>query len=55
MLVNITFSLNNCKNLSENELDNLSDTARDFFYFVQFILTIQFNSFIAQFSLSLMI
>ena len=35
MLVNITFSLNNCKNLSENELDNLSDTARDFFYFVQ--------------------
>ena len=34
-LVNIKFSLNACKNLSKNELDNLSDTARDFFYFVQ--------------------
>ena len=30
-LVNIKFSLNACKNLSKNELDNLSDTARDFF------------------------
>ena len=35
MLVNIKFSLNACKNLNKNELNNLSDTARDFFYFVQ--------------------
>ena len=35
-LVSTKFSLNTCKNLSKNELDNLSDTARDFFYFVQF-------------------
>ena len=34
-LVNIKFSLNNCKNLTKNELDNLSDTARDFFYIVK--------------------
>ena len=34
-LVNIKFSLNACKHLSKNELDNLSDKARDFFYFVQ--------------------
>ena len=34
-LVNITFSLNACKNLTKNELDNLSYTACDFFYFVQ--------------------
>ena len=34
-LVNIKFSLNACKNLSKNELDKLSNTARDFFYFVQ--------------------
>ena len=27
-LVNIKFSLNACKNLSKNELDNLSDTAK---------------------------
>ena len=33
--VNIKFSLNVCKNLTKNELDNLSDTAREFFYFVQ--------------------
>ena len=33
-LVNIKFNLNACKNLSKNELDNLSDTARDFFYFI---------------------
>ena len=35
IFVNIKFSLNACKNLSKNELDNLSNTARDFFYFVQ--------------------
>ena len=34
-LANIKFNLNACKNLSKKELDNLSDTARDFFYFVQ--------------------
>ena len=33
--VNIKFSLNAYKNLSKNELDNLSDAARNFFYFVQ--------------------
>ena len=35
ILVNIKFNLNACKNLSKKELDNLSDTAHDFFYFVQ--------------------
>ena len=35
ILVNIKFSSNACKHLSKNELDNLSNTARDFFYFVQ--------------------
>ena len=34
-LVNVKFSLNACKNLNKNELANLSDTARDFFIFVQ--------------------
>ena len=34
-LENVKFSLNACENLSKNELDNLSDTSRDFFYFVQ--------------------
>ena len=34
-LINIKFNLNACKNLSKKEFDNLSDTARDFFYFVQ--------------------
>ena len=28
-------NLNACKNLSKKEFDNLSDTARDFFYFIQ--------------------
>ena len=27
--------MNACKSLSKNELDNLSDTAREFFHFVQ--------------------
>ena len=35
MLAYTKFSLNVCKNLSKNELDNLSDTARDLFYIVQ--------------------
>ena len=34
-LVNIKFNLNACKNLSKRELDNLTNTTRDFFYFVQ--------------------
>ena len=34
-LVNMKFNLNACKNLSKRELHNLSDTARDFFHFVQ--------------------
>ena len=34
-LVNIKSNLHACKNLSKRELDNLSDTARDFFHFVQ--------------------
>ena len=34
-LVNIKFNLNPCKNLFKKELDNLSDTACDFFYFIQ--------------------
>ena len=28
------FNLNACKNFSKKELDNLRDTARDFFYFI---------------------
>ena len=34
-LVNIKFNLNACKNLTKKELDALSDTATDFFHFVQ--------------------
>ena len=34
-LVNIRFNLNACKNLSKKELDSLSDTASNFFHFVQ--------------------
>ena len=34
-LVNIKFNLYACKSFSLKELDNLKDTARDFFYFVQ--------------------
>ena len=34
-LVNIKFNLNACKILRKKELDNLSDTARVFFYFIQ--------------------
>ena len=32
---NIKFNLNACKQLSKKELDNLNDTVREFFYFVQ--------------------
>ena len=34
-LVNINFSFSACKNLTKNELDNLSDTAHNFLKFVQ--------------------
>ena len=34
-LVNITFNLNACKNLSKKELDALNDTASNFFHFIQ--------------------
>ena len=34
-LINIKFNLNACKNLSKQKLDNLSDMARDLFYFIQ--------------------
>ena len=32
-LANIKFSLNACKSLTKNELDNLSDAVMDFFLF----------------------
>ena len=34
-LVNIRFNLHACKNLSKRELDALSDTATNFFHFIQ--------------------
>ena len=34
-LVNIKFNLNACKNVSKKELDALSDTATNFFHFIQ--------------------
>ena len=34
-LFNIRFNLNVCKNLSKNGLDTLSDTASNFFHFIQ--------------------
>ena len=34
-LVNIKFNPNTCKNLSKKELDALSDTATNFFHFIQ--------------------
>ena len=35
MLVNIKFSMKACKNLTSVEINNLSDTIRNFFCFVQ--------------------
>lgn len=35
-LVNIKFILNSCKNCSKKELDNLSDTPRNFFVLYSF-------------------
>ena len=34
-LANVKFNLNACKNLTKRELDALSDTAMNFFHFVQ--------------------
>ena len=34
-IVNIKFNLDACKNLSKKELDGLSDTASNFFHFIQ--------------------
>ena len=34
-IFNILFNLNACKNLSADELDALSDTASNFFHFIQ--------------------
>ena len=34
-LVNIKFSLNACKSLTKKELDTLSNTATNFFHFIQ--------------------
>ena len=45
--MNIKFNLNACKNLSKKELDNLSDIARDFFYFVQsFGINLKLHDFV---------
>ena len=44
MLVNIKFSLNVCKSLTENEINNLSNTARDFFSILFNLLEISLNS-----------
>ena len=45
-LENIKFSLNPCKNLTKNELDNLRDTARDFFLILFNLLEISLKSVI---------
>ena len=42
-LVNIRFSLNTCKNLSEKELDDLSDTATNFFLILSKLLATSSN------------
>ena len=42
-LVNIKFNLNACKNLSKKELDNLSDTAREFFFILFNLFEISSN------------
>ena len=43
----IKFNLGACKELSEKEIDSLSDTARDFFYFIQaFGIKLKLRSFV---------
>ena len=46
-LCKIKFNLGACKELSKNEIDSLSDTARDFLYFIQaFGIKLKLNSFV---------
>ena len=46
-LCKIKFNLGACKELSKEEIDSLSDTARDFFYFVQaFGIKLKLRSFV---------
>ena len=43
----IKFNLEACKKLSKEKIDSLSDTARDFFYFVQgFGIKLKLRSFL---------
>ena len=43
----IKFNLGACKELSKEEIDSLSDTARDFFYFIQaFGIKLKLRSFV---------
>ena len=46
-LCKIKFNLGACKKLSKNEISSLSDTARDFFYFIQaFRMRLNLKSFV---------
>ena len=46
-LCKIKFNLGACKKLSKKEIDSLSDTARDFFYFIQaFEIQLKLRSFV---------
>ena len=46
-LCKIKFNLGACKELSKKEIDALSDTARDFFYFLQaFGIKLKLRSFV---------
>ena len=46
-LYKIKFNLGACKKLSKNEIRSLSDTARDFFYFIQaFGMRLNLKSFV---------
>ena len=46
-LCKIKFNLGACKKLSKNEISSLSDTARDFFYFIQaFGMRLNLKSFV---------
>ena len=43
----IKFNLGACKELTKKEIDSLSDTARDFFYFIQaFRIKLKLRSFV---------
>ena len=46
-LCKIKFNLGACKELTKKEIDSLSDTARDFFYFIQaFGIKLKLRSFV---------